>query len=223
MVFIGMVAGPVQGAIYTDVLTVTTTGLFNPTPAGNDLSLNRLGLDLVNFNESFTLQLQYDSDTAFFGTFGTFAFGSLSPNNVMSLTFSGALGSVTFNETQDVWYDYLAPFLPPPIQDRGQGPQAFFTPSGSFNAASSMWAQVEFSGTTTYADLDEVRLFLGASENTLSFQKGSSPGLYVSLDVDYAGFDPLTDRTAVPIPGTLLLLAPGLVGLLGIRRRFAKS
>lgn len=225
IILFGLVAGPVQAAIYQDVLTVTTVGLFDPTGAGNDISLNVLGLDLFNFGQSFDLTMTYDSDTYFIGAAGGFAFGALRPANIMSLTISGTLGSVTFNETMDNFFNYTPPFPVPPSQiPNFQGPKAFYMPADPFDAVASHWTNVQYSAQRAdVPGVSSVSLFLDDTvENSLSFLGGGA-GLYIELDVDFAGFDPQTDRTAVPIPGTLLLLGPGLVGLLSLKRRCARK
>lgn len=216
-----VISGPVGAAIYQDVLTVSTVGLIDPAGNGNDLSLNVLGLDLVNFNESFDLVLTYDSDTGFSGANGGFSFGSSSPDNTFSLTFTGTDGSLTYDETNDYGFNLAFPPIP-----SAQGPKAFFLPD-PFDPAASVWTWISYNGgMNVVPGVTTSSLFISddPTKTALSFLGGDgSVGLDISLAVDIAGFDILNDRTAVPIPGTLLLLAPGLVGLLGIRRRFSKS
>ncbi|MCX5805541.1 MAG: DUF642 domain-containing protein [Proteobacteria bacterium] len=77
----------------------------------------------------------------------------------------------------------------------------------------------------TFDVTDKSQDNMGWTEKSFIFTASSSTTTLRFESMDYLSFGPAIDLVsveAVPVPPTLMLLAPGLLGLIGIRRRFAK-
>jgi hypothetical protein len=116
-------------------------------------------------------------------------------------------------------------FIFPPFVDTGLSEiipghvkvEAFAFPPGTVIGPGENFKFITFALTCTELGLSALTLF---DFNAETAQWVTSPG-GITLDEQLAGGIFLANVNNVPIPGTVLLLGSGLLGLLGIRRRMS--
>jgi hypothetical protein len=191
----GWGVGTAQAAIYQDVYTITIEEIIDEDP----VPTNPWGLSV---GDSFDMMLTFDSSTI------DAVLGGFVVDGVTNFLTISVPGGFTFIETDDSSdpIDVYGYMLPAPFDPSASYLDAFYYDGiqGDITGGANLYIGAERTS--------------GSDGGYLSIRNDDGYVEY-ALSVDFNGFDPATDRTAVPIPGTLLLIAPGLLSMLAIRRR----
>jgi hypothetical protein len=197
-VVFGLVAmnAPVVAALYTDTFSATIIAV---THAGS--GYNPYGLaDGMNFNWAMT----FDTNTLIGSSI---SFSQFYPANQLSFAIpkSGYPPQI-LTEEMDYSYPYGGQF---------DGAYGYFSPGG-FNTSSSRLENLYYGGDNGVCTLN---FYTDAAIFELFFSISNASWSLFTFDPGLTRFDPGTDRTTAPIPGTLFLLGSGMVALVILQRR----
>jgi hypothetical protein len=212
MVF-AIAGSPALAAFYQDNFTASITSTNSGTTAG----YNPFGLsDGSGATPATTFQwwIQYDTNSIA-GTPGSpstiyFSGHPIDSNNqVTFLVPNGSGGTKNITKINDWSYD-----------DTSGGPAGVLS-EYPFNAATTMWNEFNFGGNTNYPGSFD----LGPYDYLLIMDASTAYLAFINPDTDdytYFYFDSGLEnpnRSAVPIPGAILLLGSGLAAMTVLRRR----